>query len=54
MSADHNLNLGGNADLIRPKYIVYTWDFFLPKCLLDLTNRIGKSPFGRNGDRNEN
>ena len=29
ISADKNLNLGGNADLIRPKYSTYyTWGFF--------------------------
>ena len=39
MSADNNLNLGGNADLIRPKYNNYTWDFFYAWRLLRISQQ---------------
>ena len=37
MSADSNLNLGGNADLIRPKYILYLGLFLCMNAAVSLT-----------------
>ena len=45
MSAENNLNLGGNADLIRPKYIlIYLGLFlFIGKTSLLCSNKVDHS-----------
>ena len=44
MSADSNLNLGGNADLIRPKYIfIYLGLFLCMNAAGNLTKTISNS-----------